>query len=90
MASRNFDATTTPQDIANVLGLVDGRRYTGQNVSTTATLFARDAVAIPSVSMRAFRTESGGYFYFTPGGTTSLWLWTDDPAGCACIVTEAD
>lgn len=89
MASRNFDATQTPRSIASVLGLPDGVDYVGQNVSTTATLFVRDAAVSPPRTMRAFRHESGGFFYFTPGGTTALWVWTDDADGCPVIVTEA-
>ena len=89
MASRNFNATSTPQSIASVVVLTDGQQYVGQNVSTTATLFVREAAVQPAPTMRAHRHESGAFFYFTPGGTTSLWAWTDDPAGCAVIVTEA-
>ena len=89
MASRNFDATGTPRSIAAVLGLRDGQEYAGQNLSTTATLFVREALMIPSAGTRAHRHEAGSFFFFTPSGQTSLWAWTDDPAGCACIVTEA-
>ena len=89
MASRNFDATQTPRGIAAVLALADGVSYTGQNVSQTATLFLRDAAVRPAPNMRAFRHESGGFFYFTPGGAAALWVWTDDADGCPVIVTEA-
>ena len=89
MPSRDFNATGTPQSIAAVLGLTSGQAYVGQNVSTTATLFVREAAAAPSPHARAHRHEAGGFFYFTPGGTSSLWVWTDDPGGCAVIVTAA-
>ena len=89
MASRNFDATRTPRDIASLLGLTVGTDYVGQNVSQTATLFLRDAAVRPAPTMRAHRHQAGGFFSFTPGGTSSIWLWTDDPDGCPVIVTEA-
>ena len=89
MASRNFNATAMPQNIRTTFGLVNGASYTGQNVLATATLFLRDAAVRPQPNARAFRHETGGFFYFTPDRTTDLWAWTDDPAGCAVIVTEA-
>ena len=89
MPSRDFNATGTPQSIAAALGLASGQEYVGQNVSTTATLFARETNTAPAPNDRAHRHEAGGFFYFTPGGSSDLWLWTDDVDGCAVIVTEA-
>ena len=39
MASRDFDATTVPQDVVAAAGLTAGTAFAGQNLSTTATLF---------------------------------------------------
>ena len=89
MPSRDFNATGTPQSIAAALGLASGQEYVGQNVSTTATLFAREADTAPPPEARVHRHEAGGFFYFTPGGSSDFWLWTDDVDGCAVIVTEA-
>ena len=89
MASHDFDATTTPQNVASVLGLTDGTTYEGQNVSTPgATLFMRSAASAPSADDRAFRVESGGVFLIKPEGDP-LWLWTDDASGCRVIINEA-
>ena len=89
MPSLDFNATGTPQSIAAALGLASGQEYVGQNLSTVATLFVREADAAPTPDARTHRHEAGSFFYFTPGGTSSLWVWTDDPDGCAVIVTEA-
>ena len=87
MASQDFDATTTPQDIVAALSLTAGKLYFCQNVSTTATLRIRDAATAPAATERALRVEAGGDFSIRPGGD-GLWLWTDEPGGCPVIVTE--
>ena len=84
----DFDATLVPSDIVSVLGLADGKFYTAQNVSGTATLFIREQVAAPAVTDRAFRVESGGQFTIRPSGEP-VWLWTDEADGCAVILAEA-
>ena len=89
MASRDFDATTSSQDLVAALGLVAGTVYTGQNVSTTATLFVREAAAVPVPTARAFRIEAGGHFTINPRAGGPIWLWTDDPGGCPVLVDQA-
>ena len=84
----DFDATRAPTDIVAALSLAQGTRYTGQNVSGTATLFVREATAAPAVTERAFRVESGGQFTIRPSGSP-IWLWTDDSAECAVILAVA-
>ena len=84
----DFDATLVPSDIVSVLGLADGKFYTAQNVSGTATLFIREQVAAPAVTDRAFRVESGGQFTIRPSGEP-VWLWTDEADGCAVTLAEA-
>ena len=86
-SSQDFDAGVAPRDVMAALSLTAGTAYTCQNVSTTATLFARDAATAPAATGRAHRIEAGGYFVIRPDGP--FWLWTDDPAGAAVIVTEA-
>lgn len=88
MPSLDFDATDTPQDVVAALSLTSGTRYTGQNVSTIATLFVREVSAMPTVQDRAFKVESGGNFTITPDGT-SIWFWTDDPDGCPVVLDDA-
>ena len=84
----DFDATGTPSDIVAALSLAQGTRYSGQNVSNTATLFVREAASAPAVTDRAFRVQSGGEFTLRPAGGP-VWLWTDEADGCAVIVAEA-
>ena len=84
----DFDATPVPADIVAALGLIQGTRYSGQNVSGTATLFVREAASAPAVTDRAFRVESGGQFTLRPSGGP-VWLWTDEADGCAVIIAEA-
>ena len=84
----DFDATLVPADVVAVLGLADGKFYTAQNVSGTATLYLRESTAAPAVTDRAFRVESGGQFTIRPTGSP-IWLWTDDAGGCAVILAEA-
>ena len=88
MPSMDFDANQAPRNVVSVLGLALRTRYTCQNVSGTATLFFREAAAQPAATDRAFRIEPGGFFTLEPQGTP-LWFWTDDPDGCAVVVTEA-
>ena len=88
MPSQDFDADQAPRNIAHVLSLSNRTRYTCQNVSGLATLFFRESAATPPASDRAFRIEPGGYFTLEPTGSP-LWFWTDDPAGCPVVVTEA-
>ena len=84
----DFDATQTPVDLVVALGLAQDVLYSGQNVDALATLYVREAATIPAVTDRAFRVESGGRFTLRPGGV-SVWLWTDEPSGCAVIVGVA-
>ncbi len=88
MASMDFDATGVPTDIVDALGLTSGTRYTGQNVSTTATLFVREAAAMPTMHARAFKVEAGSPFTLKPEGIP-LWVWTDDPNGCPLVLDNA-
>ena len=83
----DFDATGSPADVVSVTGLVQGTRYTGQNLSTVATLFVREQAAQPSVTDRAFRVESGGNFTLKPSGTP-IWAWTDGGT-CPVIMAES-
>ena len=89
MPSLDFDATGTPQSIEAALSLTDGQTYVLQNLSTTATLFSRNAATQPATSERAHRYEAGALFVFEADAADASWLWTDDPAGCAVIVSEA-
>ena len=88
MASQDFDATGAPQDIVAALSLADGMSYAGQNLSTTATLFIREAAAAPAAGARAFKVEAGSPFNIKPSAAP-IWLWTDDAGGCPVIVGEA-
>ena len=88
MPAVDFNATGTPTDIVAALSLSQGERYTGQNVSNTATLFVREATAAPAVTDRAFRVQSGGTFTLRPSGEP-VWLWTDEADGCPVILAEA-
>ena len=84
----DFDATGSPADVVSVAGLVQGTRYTFQNVGTIATLFIREQAAQPSpLTARAFRVESGGNFTLKSAGTP-IWLWTDNGT-CPVILSEA-
>ena len=91
----DFDATLVPQDIVSALSLEWGSSYTIQNVGFGGTLFLRAVTAVPAVTERAFRVESGNLFMLrpTPGADAfnpvPLWAWTDDPRGCAVIVALA-
>ena len=89
MAAQDFNATTTPRDIVDELGLVVGTRYTIQNVSTVATLRFREAVTPPSPDARAFRAEAGSAFALKPDGTNGIFLWTDDAEGAPVICSES-
>ena len=89
MPAMDFDATATPVDIVVDLNLQVGTTYSGQNVSTTATLFTRPSASPAAVGDRAFRVEAGGVFTLTPESGVSVWVWSDDPAGCPVIVDEA-
>ena len=89
MASRNFDATGEPQALETVLGLTMGTAYTLQNVDVKARLRIRVAAVKPAASMRSHFIEPGGTQFFEPTAGTFAWAWTDDPTGCAVIVTEA-
>ena len=88
MPSMDFTATLAPRAINVSLSLSLHVRYQCQNVSGLATLFFREATATPPATDRAFRIEPGGYFVLAPEGDP-LWFWTDDPAGCPVVVTEA-
>ncbi len=89
MASQDFDATAAPQDIVAALGLAVGTVYSGQNTDSVATLFIREAAAAPPAGARAFRVEAGGQFTIKPEAGLGIYLWTDDPAGCAAILDTA-
>ena len=88
MASQDFDATETPQNIVSVLGLVIGTRYLAQNLSTINTLKFRESPGAPDASARAFRIESGGVFSLEPQTGVGFWIWSDDAAGCPVVVSE--
>ena len=84
----DFDVTLVPADIVAALSLTQDVRYSGQNLSGTASLFVREVASVPAVSDRAFRVQSGGEFTLRPSGEP-IWVWTDEEDGCAVIVGEA-
>ena len=88
MAARNFDAGVAPRDIVAALSLATGKRWTCQNVDVKATLRIRESATVPLVTDRAFRIESGGNFTIKIAAVP-IFMWTDDPDGCAVIVEEA-
>ena len=87
MASQDFVARAVPTDVVAALSLVSSTRYTCQNVSTIATLFVREAVAMPAVTDMAFRIEAGGNFTINPDGTP-IWMWTDN-GSCPVVLDDA-
>ncbi|MCY4500150.1 MAG: hypothetical protein OXE57_01110 [Alphaproteobacteria bacterium] len=87
MPTLDFDATMVPQDLVAVAGLTQGVSYSGQNISTTATLFSREAINAPTPGARAWRVEAGGAFTLKPMGAP-IWLWTDDERGCPVVLAE--
>ena len=89
MASKNLDATRTPRSLETVLGLRAGGVYFLQNVDPTATLFLRQAAVAPAASARAHQIFAAEDITFEIDTAVRLWAWTDDPNGCACIITEA-
>ena len=88
MPALDFTATTAPADLVAGAGLTAGTRYAGQNLSTTATLFLRDAATAPALGDRAFRAEAGSPFTVKNQGSP-IWVWTDEPNGCPVILNEA-
>ena len=89
MAAVDIDATATPRDLVTVAGLAVGTTYSGQNLSTTATLFIRGAATAPDAGERAFRVEAGGAFTITAEAGAGIFVWTDDAAGCPLILDRA-
>ena len=87
MPSQDFNATGVPADVVAALSLTSGTQYTAQNVSTIATLFVREAVAMPAVTDLAFRVEAGGNFSIKPDATP-IWMWTDN-GSCPVILDDA-
>ena len=85
----DFDASTQPRDVVAALSLRSGMQYTCQNVDTTATLLVREAAAAPLVTARGFRIPAGGNFTLKVAAAP-IYLWTDDPAGCAVIAEKAN
>ena len=89
MASQDFDATQVPTDMAAALSLTIGQAYTCQNVDSISTLRFREAATAPDAIARAHKIEAGGNFTIEPQTGRLVFVWTDDPRGCAVIVTEA-
>ena len=87
MDAIDHTVTSQPTDIVTSLLLPVGAYY-GQNLSTTATLFGRSAVSMPSTSDPAFKFESGSEFEFVVSTGDKIWMWTDDPLGCQLILNE--
>ena len=88
MASRNFDATRDPRNLATVLSLQNGTVYFLQNVDARATLRLRQAAVKPSPGMRAHKIEAGGDLMIQPDAVAGTWVWTDEDL-CVCVITEA-
>lgn len=91
MASQDFDATQQPQDVVAALGLGWGPKYMIENADPIATLRWRMGATAPAALARAHKIEAGGHTVFRsedPAFGLGIWLWTDDPSGCAVIVTE--
>ena len=89
MPTQDFNATGTPQDIVAALGLDMGKTYTCQNVGAFQTLRVREAASAPDARASAFRVEASGHFTVKPDGANAIWVWTDDPAECPVVLTEA-
>ena len=86
MASLDFTTTLSPTDIVANLALAVGTAYSGQNISTFATLCFREAVGEPGATAWAFRVKAGGAFQLKPEAGTPIWVWTDEPP-CSVILS---
>ena len=86
MPSIDFDIGRAPVDVTPML--TTGTTYAGQNLSTTATIFFREAATVPTLPSFGFRVEASGSFTLKPSGP-GIWFWTDDAAGAPIIVTES-
>ena len=60
MACARLHRDMEPTDIVAGLSLAVGTAYSGQNISTFATLCFREAVGVPGATARAFRVKAGG------------------------------
>ena len=89
MASRNFDATLVPRSLETVLGLSVGDVCFMQNLSSSATLFVRQAAVAPAATARAHQIFAGEDITVKVDETSRLWAWTDDPEGCPAILTNS-
>ena len=85
MESKDYLVTPNPTDIVQALALAQDTRYSGQNISSTGTLYVRESATAPGPSDRFFKIEAGSFFALRPTGT-GIWFWTDDPSGSIPIV----
>ena len=89
MASRNFDASTTPRSLETVLGLPVGASCWLQNLSPSATLLIRQAAVAPAADTRAHKIFAGEDVVVQVDSDSRLWCWTLDPEGCPVIATNS-
>ena len=84
----DFDATQTPVDVVAALGSPKAPATPARMWTPWGLLYVREQVAVPVPTDRAFRIQSGGEFSLRPDAE-AIWLWTDEPSGCAVILADA-
>lgn len=89
MASRNVDATLVPQALETLADLNVNVTCYLENVSAAAVLLIRLGAVVPAADDRAHRLGPGDTLYVSVDAAYRIWVWTDDPQGCAAIVSAA-
>ena len=90
MATLNVDITAAAANLVTSHSLVDGTRYTLQNVDANARVFLREAAVAPSGgALRGHVLEPGGVLTVVPSSGIGVWVWSDRSDGARAVITEA-
>ena len=89
---KDLTLSAVPTAPETLIDLIAGTDYTVTNVDTTATARYRSQAAQPAANARSLRLEpSASMTWRAPpdsnAATVRTWFWTDDPDGCALLVS---
>ena len=90
MTTRNVDITASPTNLVTSHSLVNGTRYSLQNVDANARIFLREAAVAPSGgALRGHMLAPCAALTIAPASGMGIWVWSDRSDGACAVVTEA-
>ena len=88
MATLDFEATDTPQDLGAALGIDFSNRHSIENLSNSERVRIRFSPTAPASSQRGPILQPGEERIIYTTGSDKIWIWIPSPGASAHLVVD--